>query len=428
MNIFKSSFLIIGEGITFEHCSNFFKDNDIIYYSTTTDDIIVINNSEIICKKKKIDLDKVDYIVISPGIPPTNSVLQKLAFSGCKFTTDIEIIQNLSQSKFICVTGTNGKTSTVNLIADILNDNNISAIACGNNGISVFASLENSYDYIILELSSYQLEHIKKVNSFISIILNLSDDHLERHGSLENYLAIKEKIFDYAKHKLMHKKLDHLDKYSTFEVRDEMFLINDSLIDGLSITDSTHISYSSKSYIIDGRHDLHNLCASISVMRIIGLSLENILTSFGRRKRLEHRVEKFFTFNDIQFINDSKSTNADSLSNALESLEKNIILIMGGDNKKMSYKTLKKLINQKVKILIMIGENKNDLYKLIDVKTEKVCFEDLEDAISYIFSVMMPGDTVLMSPATSSYYMYDNYQHRGNHFKELIKKYASQQN
>ncbi len=428
MNIFKSSFLIIGEGITFKHCSNFFKDNDIIYHSTTTNDIVDINSSEIICKKKKIDLDKVDYAVISPGIPPTNLVLQKLALSGCKFTTDIEIIQNLSESKFICITGTNGKTSTVNLLADILNDNNISAIACGNNGISVFASLENSYDYIILELSSYQLEHIKKVNSFISTVLNLSDDHLERHGSLENYLSIKKKIFNYANHKLMHKDLDHLDKYSTFEVRDEMFLINDKVIDGLSITDSTHISYSSRSYLIDGRHDLHNLCASIAILNIIGLTLENILTSFDRRKRLEHRVEKFFTFNNIKFINDSKSTNADSTSNALKSLESNIILIMGGDYKKMSYETLKKLINDKVKILIMIGENKDDLDKLIDIDIDKVCFEDLEDAISYIFSVMMPGDTVLMSPATSSYYMYDNYQHRGNHFKELVKKYASQQN
>ncbi len=426
MNIFKSSFLIIGEGITFEHCSNFFKDNDIIYYSTTTNDVIDVKNSEIICKKKKIDLDKVDYAVISPGIPPTNPLLQKLALSGCKFTTDIEIIQNLSQSKFICITGTNGKTSTVNLLADILNDNNISAIACGNNGISVFSSLEKSYEYIILELSSYQLEHIKKVNSFISIILNLSDDHLERHGSLENYLHIKEKIFNSAKHKLMHKKLDHLDKYSTFEVRDKMFLINDNIIDGLSITDSNCISYLCKSYLIDGRHDLYNLCASISVLSIIGLSLESILSSFDRRKRLEHRVEKFFTFNDIKFINDSKSTNADSTSNALKSLENNIILIMGGDNKKMSYKVLKKLINDKVKILIMIGENKDDLDKLIDVNIDKICYDDLEDAISYIFSVMVPGDTVLMSPATSSYCMYDNYQHRGNHFKELVKKYAGQ--
>ena len=428
MNIFKSSFLIIGEGITFEHCSHFFKENDIIHYSTTTNDIVDINNYEIICKKKKIDLEKVDYAVISPGISPTNLVLQKLASSGCKFTTDIEIIQRLSKSKFICITGTNGKTSTVNLIADILNDNNISAIACGNNGISVFASLENSYDYILLELSSYQLEYINKLNSFISIILNLSEDHLERHGSLENYFEIKEKIFNCAKHKLIHKNLDQLDKYSTFEVRDEMFLINDNVIDGLSITNSTHISYFLKSYLIDGRHDLHNLCASISVLSIIGLSLENILNSFDKRKRLNHRVEKFFTFNDIKFINDSKSTNADSTSNALRSLGNNIILIMGGDNKRMSYNILNTLINDKVKILIMIGDNKDVLNKLLHVNTNKVCYEDLEDAIPYIFSVMVPGDTVLMSPGTSSYYMYDNYQHRGNHFKELVKKYASQQN
>ena len=428
MNIFESSFLIIGEGITFEHCSNFFRENDINYYFTTTDDIVDINNNEIICKNKKIDLDKIDYTVISPGISPTNHVLQKLASSGCKFTTDVEIIQNLSQSKFICITGTNGKTSTVNLMADILNDNNISAIACGNNGISVFASLESTYDYILLELSSYQLEHINRLNSFISIVLNLSEDHLERHGSLENYLEIKKKIFNCAKYKLIHKNLDHHGKYLTFEVRDEMFLINDNIIEGLSITDNTHISYFLKSYLIDGRHDLHNLCASITALKIIGLSLENILSSFDRRKRLNHRVEKFFTFNGINFINDSKSTNADSTSNALKSLGDNIILIMGGDKKRMSYKILKELIDDKVKILIMIGDNKDDLNNLLCVDTSKVCFEDLEDAISYIFSVMSPGDTVLMSPGTSSYYMYDNYQHRGNHYKELVKKYASQQN
>ena len=428
MNVFKSSFLIIGEGITFEHCSNFFNENDIIYYSTTTNDIIDINNHDIICKEKKIDLNKVDYALISPGVPPTNDLLQKLALLGCKLTTDIELIQNLSQCKFICITGTNGKTSTVNLIADILNDNNISAIACGNNGISVFASLENSYDYILLELSSYQLEYINKVDSFISVVLNLSDDHLERHGSLENYFEIKKKIFNYAKHKLIHKNLDYHDKYSTFEVKNEMFLINDCVIDGLSTTDCDHISYSSKSYPIDGRHDLHNLCASISVLTIIGLSLECILTSFDKRKRLEHRVEKFFTFNGINFINDSKSTNADSTSNALMSLGNNIILIMGGDNKRISYKTLNKLINEKVKILIMIGDNKDILNTILDVNTNKVCYGDLEKAMSYVFSVMLPGDTVLMSPGTSSYYMYDNYQHRGNHFKELVKRYASQKN
>ena len=428
MNIFKSSFLILGEGITFQHCSNFFKQNEITYYSTTTDDIVDIKDSQIICKNKRINLSDVDYAVISPGIPPTNDALKKLFSLGCKLITDIELIQNLSQSKFICITGTNGKTSTVNLIADILNDNNISAIACGNNGISVFASLEKSYDYILLELSSYQLEYINKLYSFISIILNLSNDHLERHGSLDNYMEIKKKIFNFAEHKLIQKKLDHNNKYSTFEVRDEIFLINDSVIEGLSIKDSTHFSYLLKSYSIDGRHDLHNLCASISVLGIIGLSLENVLSSFHKRKRLEHRVEHFFNFNGIKFINDSKSTNADSTKNALMSLENNIILIMGGDNKRMSYKTLKKLIKERVRILIMIGDNKDDLNKQLDVDTNKVCFVYLEDAISHAFSVMIPGDTVLMSPGTSSYYMYDNYQHRGHHFKELVKKHASEQN
>ena len=152
------------------------------------------------------------------------------------------------------------------------------------------------------------------------------------------------------------------------------------------------------------------------------------LSAFDKRNRLDHRVEKFLTFNGIKFINDSKSTNADSTSNALKSVGNNIILIMGGDNKIMSYKILKKLINEKVKILIMIGDNKDDLDKLLHVNTNKVCYEDLEGAMSYVFSVMAPGDTVLMSPGTSSYCMYDNYQHRGNHFKELVKKYASKQN
>ena len=426
MNIFTSSFLILGEGITFKHCSNFFKENNIIYYSTTTSDIVDISNSEILCKKNKIDLNQIDYIVVSPGISPTNAILQKLVSSGCKLTTDIELVQNLSQSKFICITGTNGKTSTVNLIEDILNDNDISAIACGNNGVSVFASLVKSYDYTILELSSYQLEHIKNLNTLISIILNLSDDHLERHGSLENYFKIKEKIFNYSQYKLIHKNLDPLSKYSTFEVRDKVFLINDTPIEGLSIRDSRYIHYLSNCYSIDGRHDLYNLCASIPALIILGLSLEKILNSFDKRKRLKHRVEKFLIFNGIEFINDSKSTNADSTCNALMSLEKNIILIMGGDNKRMSYTTLNKLINEKVKILILIGDNKDDLNELLDVNINKVCYKDLEDAVSYVFSVMTSGDTVLMSPGTSSYCMYDNYQHRGNHFKELIKKYASQ--
>ena len=223
MNVLDSSFLIIGEGVTYQHCSNFFKNNQITYQSTTTDNIINISNKEIICKNQNINIDRIDYVVVSPGISPSNNAIKDLKKVGCKITTDIEIVQSLSRSKFICVTGTNGKTSTVNLIADIMNDNNLKTIACGNNGISVFESLLGAYDYVVLELSSYQLEYIKTLNSYISVVLNISPDHLDRHVNLKNYLDIKLKIFNNSKHKIISKDLNHCHSYSTFEVRDSGF-------------------------------------------------------------------------------------------------------------------------------------------------------------------------------------------------------------
>ena len=428
MNVFESSFLIIGEGVTCEHCSNFFKKNHITYQSTTTYNIVDIIDNEIICKNKIIDINTIDYVVISPGVPPSNSIIKNLVEYGCLFTTDIEIVQNLSKSKFICVTGTNGKTSTVNLIADIMNDNKLKTIACGNNGISVFESLLETYDYVVLELSSYQLEYIKNLNSYISIILNLSSDHLDRHESLKNYLDIKLRIFSNSEYKIISKNLNYFNKYSTFEVKDNMFYINDIKLTDLSIVDDSHILYKSSFFPINGVHESHNLCACVSALTIIGLDLKDILKSFAKRKHLKHRVEKFLTFNGVQFINDSKSTNPDSTNNALMSIKGKIILIMGGDDKKISYCSLNNIINQKVKKLILIGENREYLNKVLTVDTKKICCDSLEHATSYAFSVMSPGDTILMSPGTSSYYMYDNYQQRGDHFKELIKEYASQQN
>tara|TARA_B100000035_G_scaffold302613_1_gene300386 strand:+ start:6618 stop:7904 length:1287 start_codon:yes stop_codon:yes gene_type:complete len=428
MNVLESSFLVIGEGVTYKHCSSFFKKNRIAYHSTTTDNIIDISDTEIICKNQNINFKKIDYVVVSPGISPSNKAINDLKKLGCRITTDIEIVQNLTSSKFICITGTNGKTSTVNLIADIMNDNNIKTIACGNNGVSVFRSLHDEYDYVVLELSSYQLEYIKTLNSYISVILNISPDHLDRHINLKNYLDIKLKIFNNSKYKIISKNLSLSNEYSTFEVKDNRFYLNDIKLNDLSIIDDSHLSYQSNTYPIFGIHESHNLCASISVLKIIGLSLKDILKSFSKRKLLKHRVEEFLSFNGIKFINDSKSTNADSTHNALMSVRGNIILIMGGDNKKMSYDKLKSSISKRVKILILIGENRELLDEELSVDSKKVFCDSLEHATSYIFSVMTPGDTVLMSPGTSSYCMYDNYQQRGNHFKELIKKYVSQQN
>ena len=349
MNLYNSSFLIIGEGITYEHCSKFFEREHIHYLSTTTEDILNVNREIIVCRDKKINLKDIDYVVISPGISPSNKILNQITSSSCKLITDIEIFQYLSKSKLICVTGTNGKTSTVNMISNILNDNNIKAIACGNNGVSVFDSLAGSFDYTILELSSYQLEYISKLNSYISVVLNLSYDHMERHKSLDDYLNIKLKIFEKAKHCFINKNLRNSHNYSTFEIKDNSFYLNDNKIDNLAVVDNRQINYKSDIYLIAGRHESLNLCASIAVLKTIGLPLKEIINSFSRRERLKHRVEEFLTFDGVSFINDSKSTNAESTFNALESIENNIILIMGGDKKLIPYKILSDRLTRKLK-------------------------------------------------------------------------------
>ena len=146
-----------------------------------------------------------------------------------------------------------------------------------------------------------------------------------------------------------------------------------------------------------------NLCASIAVLKTIGLSLNEIINSFSRRESLNHRVEEFLIFDGVSFINDSKSTNAHSTFNALESIEKNIILIMGGDKKQIPYKILSEQINLKVKTLIIIGDNKELLTNELKVDVAIVYHDSLDQAVEYIFSIMTQGDTVLLSPGTSSY-------------------------
>tara|TARA_B100000035_G_C21035106_1_gene570490 strand:+ start:555 stop:1841 length:1287 start_codon:yes stop_codon:yes gene_type:complete len=428
MNVYKSSYLIIGKGVTFNHCSRFFEDNNISYDSITSNDILDIKDNLIICKDRTINLKKIDFSIISPGIPPSAPIIKKLSKQRCKFITDIELIQKLSKSKFICVTGTNGKTSTVNLLSNILNDNNIKAIACGNNGVSVFDSLKSEYDYVIIELSSYQLEHINILNSHIAIILNLSSDHLDRHGSLYEYMETKLKIFKNTDHSLISKDLNVANKYDTFYLEGTDFFVFDNKIEELSLKNNKEIVYLSNIYKISGRHEALNLCACIAILNVIGIPLGDVINSFSKRKHLEHRVEEFCVVNGVRFINDSKSTNANSTHNALESNDRNIILIMGGDKKNLSYKILNKPINKKVKILILIGENKDHLDEELKVEVKKAYFKSLDEAINYIFSQMIAGDTVLMSPGTSSYYNYSNFEQRGNHFKELVSKYACQQN
>jgi UDP-N-acetylmuramoylalanine--D-glutamate ligase len=425
MNIYKESFLILGKGMTYLNCKEFFDRESIAYEALETSDILNIKDHYLILKDKKINLSIIDHIIISPGISKKNSTVQKLRELNCKIATDIEILQSIKKSKYICITGTNGKTSTVNLISDILNSNHIKTLACGNNGVSVFKSLEDNYDFIVLELSSYQLDYIRKLDSHISVILNLSTDHLERHKTLKNYFTTKLKIFDYAKHKVINNNLETFEKDITFDIKNKSFYINNTPIDNLYVEDYHFVTYKEKKYELKGKHEAYNLSACITVLSILGLSIDQIMFGFSQRSHLSHRLERFCTFQGITYINDSKSTNADSTLNALESLEENIILIMGGDNKKISYNSLKNIIDNKVKLLILIGDNRKYIKNQLNVKIDTILLENLKDATNYIFDNLKSNHTVLLSPGSSSFSLYKDFEHRGNHFKNLVNNYVN---
>mgnify|MGYP001229127348 CR=1 FL=1 len=435
MNFYKSSFLIIGKGVTYKHCKKFFDRNSITYKFIDTDEAIEIIDMKIILtqecqrrvKQKNIDLATIDYVIISPGISKEQDLIKQIIKSNCRIITDIEIIQSLVESKFICVTGTNGKTSTVTLLAEILNANNKKALACGNNGISVFDSLNDSYEYIVLEISSYQLEYIQNLKSEISVILNISSDHLDRHMTFEKYLEIKSKILKTARHTVTN-NFFAIENNNVFDIKDDFFYCNNNKINHLRLHRCNYIKYKEKKYTITGRHEAENLCACILILKLINFDIGDILSSFEKRQFLPHRVEFVSKYNDITFINDSKSTNVSSTYNALTSKNDNIILIMGGDNKKTSYKPLIDIINEKVKLLVLIGENSESLNAEMSVNAKKMIFENLVDATSYIFSKMESGDIVLFSPGSSSFCMYNNYEDRGDHFKKIINDYVYSKN
>ena len=434
MNVYKSSFLIIGKGVTYKHCKKFFDENSIAYMSLDTDEAVELKNMKIItqskCKnrrlQKEIELKNIDYIVVSPGISKEQDLIKKIIESGCSITTDIDIIQNIISSKFICITGTNGKTSTVSLLAEILNSNNKKAIACGNNGISVFEALNDSYEYVVLEISSYQLEYIQNLKSEVSAVLNISNEHLDRHKTFEKYLETKLMILKNSSHTVTSSYFD-IKNNNIFDIKDKFFYINNIKVDNLILHSFNYIEYKERKYPITGRHEAINLCACISILKLLNISIDGIFAAFEKREMLPHRLEYINKYKNITFINDSKSTNVSSTNNALISTKENIILIMGGDNKKTSYRSLNNIINNKVKLLILIGDNREYLNHEISVNVKKKLFKNLEGATSYIFEQMKSGDTVLFSPGSSSFCMYNDYEDRGNHFRKIVNDYVYSQ-
>ena len=408
-----------------------------------------------------LDKEKIEFIVKSPGIPWKVELLVKAKDKNIKIISEIDLAYKYMDKniKVISFTGTNGKTTTATKMYELLEYAGKKARLAGNAGFS-FAKLvadEEDLEYIVLELSSYQLENNPQIHSHIAGIINLTPDHLARYDSVEEYYITKFNIFsrqteqDFALINLddeVFKKL-YDEKELWKNIKSEKIYLskekkgNVFVMDGIIYTmknlekkadevKDEDIHEYAKALIpvrelsLKGSHNLENMLFLIGAAKILGIPDEKTAEFLKTTKALEHRLENFFIKGKTVFINDSKGTNVESTLKAIDSFDDSIVLILGGDDKKISNRELVERIKERVDSVYLIGDNAPLLIKDMEEVGYKNYknMETLENILDYFKENMdfSKEQTVLFSPATSSFCQFKNFEHRGNVFKELTVK------
>ena len=408
-----------------------------------------------------LDKEKIEFIVKSPGIPWKVELLVKAKDKNIKIISEIDLAYKYMDKKIkvISFTGTNGKTTTATKMYELLEYAGKKVRLAGNAGFS-FAKLvadEEDLEYIVLELSSYQLENNPQIHSHIAGIINLTPDHLARYDSVEDYYITKFNIFsrqteqDFALINLddeVFKKL-YEEKELWKNIKSEKIYLskekkgNVFVMDGIIYTmknlekkadevKDEDIHEYAKTLIpvrklsLKGSHNLENMLFLIGAAKILGIPDEKTAEFLKTTKALEHRLENFFIKEKTVFINDSKGTNVESTLKAIDSFDNSIVLILGGDDKKISNRELVERIKERVDSVYLIGDNAPLLIKDMEELGYKNYrnMETLENILDYFKKNMdfSKDQTVLFSPATSSFCQFKNFEHRGNVFKELTVK------
>lgn len=445
--------IVFGAGLSGIGAKQLLEKNGFDVY--LVDDKIGISSKEGI---KILNNEDIEFIVKSPGISWKVELLETAQEKGIKVISEIDLAYKYMNKsiKIISITGTNGKTTTATKIFELLEFAGKKVKLAGNAGFS-FAKLvadEEDLEYVVLELSSYQLENNPQIHSNIAGIINLTPDHLARYKNVEEYYITKFNIFgkqtkdDFAlinlddkeffelyENKKLKEKIKAKKIYLSKEKKGNVFADNGSIfvMKNLENTIETtnEIIENIAEKIIDvkdlalkGVHNLENMLFTISVGKILEIENEKIVQFLKTTKALEHRLENFYVKDNTVFINDSKGTNVESTLKAIDSFENKIILILGGDDKKVSNKELVKKIKEKVSFVYLIGVNAsiliNDMEK-IGYKNYKN-LETLENVIKYLQEKedFTEDKTILLSPATSSWCQFKNFEHRGNTFKKLV--------
>lgn len=379
-----------------------------------------------------------DEVIKSPGIPEKAPLIKKLRAKGISIISEIEFAGRYTKAKMICITGSNGKTTTTMLVYHILKNAGLNVGLAGNVGQSLALQVANdSFDYYVVELSSFQLDGMTEFKADIAILLNITPDHLDRYEyNFQNYVDSKFRITQnqteedsfifWERDPVIKAELAKRNIQSTmypFSIerteKTKAFIEQDELI---IKTLKTLFTMPTTELALQGMHNTYNSMAAGLAASIVNVRKESIRQSLQDFQGVEHRLEYVATVKNVRFVNDSKATNVNSCWYALQSMKTPVVLILGGTDKGNDYSEIEELVSKNVKGLIFMGLDNSPLHKFFDGKMANIIdVQSMEDAVKEAYKLAKSGDTVLLSPCCASFDLFKNYEDRGKLFKNCVR-------
>ena len=383
-------------------------------------------------------LERADLVVVSPGIPLEHPFVQSARRRGIEITGELELATSLVDIPIVAVTGTNGKTTTTTLIGEVMKRAGRRVFVCGNIGRPAVEYFEGGEpaDVMVIEVSSFNLETIKTFHPTVAVLLNITEDHMDRYTGFEEYKRVKFRIFDnqeegdraivntgdpsikevVSRNPL---KAGILPFTSTGTLREGIYLEGDTMV-------CLSEAYGREEYPLGdiklkGIHNIENMMATVATARCMGIGREIILDTINNFTGLPHRMELVRSVNGIEYINDSKATNVGALVSALRGIKGQVVLIAGGKDKGIDYTPLGEVVRRRVKTLVLMGEARERIREACR-GVDCVLVDSMEEAVGVASQRAERGDTVLLSPACSSFDMFRDYRHRGDVFRRLVER------
>ncbi|MBC6415295.1 MAG: UDP-N-acetylmuramoyl-L-alanine--D-glutamate ligase [Bdellovibrionales bacterium] len=387
-----------------------------------------------------------DYVILSPGVPSHLKLFNYVKSQGIKVTGEFEFASRFIKEPMTVITGTNGKTTVLDIAHLFLKESGVNVWVGGNHkqALSQYLYEDKKADVLLIEASSFMLEHVEQMKAKTLVFTNLAANHLDRYASMKDYMLAKRRIFintsaettsilNADSNAIIEMARDPVVQrgcifyFSTRKVlKPQIMNIGGAVLIGDEIQLRTKPDieyYSLKNCLLKGKHSKENMMTALLIAKEHGGEWSALQKSIDLYKGLPHRLEYVRKVGGVNFYNDSKATNVLAVMRALEAFEDNVILIMGGKDTGLDYKPLAPIIKRKVKSLILIGDAKENINRHIGQSTETFLIGTFDEAVFISYHKSRIGDTVLLSPGCPSFDMFSSYIERGRHFKSLVKKF-----